>query len=135
MTRRDVCGVHDVPFKNSGCPLEVECGEPSLGLLSRAHMSHCGHYRSLVRSSRVIDYHCRDIPDDNLPRFSQTDRCPWCTHFLRWIVEQMTSSCRPTNENAKLSIQTSRLILREARPTDLDDLHVLFSQDDAMKYW
>jgi len=47
----------------------------------------------------------------------------------------MTSSCRPTNENAKLSIQTSRLILREARPTDLDDLHVLFSQDDAMKYW
>ena len=49
----------------------------------------------------------------------------------------MSSSCRPTNENARLStvIQTSRLILREARSTDLDDLHVLFSQDDAMKYW
>lgn len=34
-----------------------------------------------------------------------------------------------------LPIQTCRLLLREARLTDLDDLHAFFSQDDAMKYW
>ena len=32
-------------------------------------------------------------------------------------------------------IQTSRLMLRRARMTDLSDLHRVFSNEDAMRYW
>lgn len=32
-------------------------------------------------------------------------------------------------------IRTPRLLLREARENDLEDLHAMFSNDDVMRYW
>jgi ribosomal-protein-alanine N-acetyltransferase len=40
-----------------------------------------------------------------------------------------------TPSRAKVEIQTSRLLLREARESDAADLHKIYSDPEAMKYW
>ena len=39
------------------------------------------------------------------------------------------------HETKKATIQTARLLLREAQPGDLDDFHVFFGDEDVMRYW
>lgn len=42
---------------------------------------------------------------------------------------------RPGNICVVAAINTERLCLREARISDLDDLHAVWSNQDVMRYW
>lgn len=44
-----------------------------------------------------------------------------------WQIEELLMGC--------VAIKTERLCLREARMSDLDDLHAVWSNDDVMRYW
>jgi RimJ/RimL family protein N-acetyltransferase len=40
-----------------------------------------------------------------------------------------------TNKRKVHTLQTERLLLRAAQPSDLDDLFEIFSDEDVMRYW
>lgn len=40
-----------------------------------------------------------------------------------------------TVKDGKATIQTSRLLLREARPSDLQGLHTAMGDEEVMRYW
>ena len=47
----------------------------------------------------------------------------------------MAKEIKVTSEEGIVTIRTPRLLLRQARPSDLEDLHVMMSDDDVMRYW
>lgn len=53
-----------------------------------------------------------------------------------WQVEELlTTGGEVLEEPGCVAINTERLCLREARMSDLDDLHAVWSNEDVMRYW
>ena len=52
-----------------------------------------------------------------------------------WQVEELLTGGEILEQPRSVAIRTERLCLREARMSDLDDLHAVWSNDDVMRYW
>lgn len=52
-----------------------------------------------------------------------------------WQVEETLMGGEILEQPGCVAIKTERLYLREARMSDLDDLHAVWSNDDVMRYW
>ena len=50
-------------------------------------------------------------------------------------VEEMLTEGEILEQPGCVRIETERLCLREARLSDLDTLHAVWSNDDVMRYW